>query len=141
MDEESYRNNSGMDLLRADGALNEMFLAGAKDLFSALSEKISENSIIICSRTCIGIIRPDAWMFNKQGDNLILKWNKDNESWENILPAAGIPLLLILSNNEYITGFYTDACYVDESETTIMIYKVIKHEQLKSCENSSGKAD
>lgn len=141
MNDESFRSNAGLDLIKADATLNEMFLNGAKDLHSVLCTKISKNSIIICSRTCIGVVKPDAWMFNKLGDNLILKWNKGNDSWENMLPAAGIPLLLTLSNSEYITGFYTDACFTDENEATVMVYKVLKHEKLPVTQDCTGKTD
>jgi len=122
--------NEKVTLIEADNIFNKMFLSGAGELNRVLAPKLEKGGIILCTRTCVGVLHPDVWMYNQEGTNLILKWNKGNNTWENLLPAPGIPLVFILSKKEYMTGYYTDACITDENESTVMVYKVLDHMQI-----------
>ena len=132
-----------MDLAKADYILSANFVDNAIKIREGLIDKVPSDGVLLCTRHAMGLTVPSTISFNEDKSNLILKWNKDNPSFGNFVPMAGVPILILLGKNTFIVGHYTDANFKDENGSTIMIYKILVSgpEKDNEPENQSNQDD
>ena len=130
-------------LEEADIILGKLFINSSQKMRQLLLEKmpeVPEKGVLFCTRLCIGSSYPDKWFFNEDMSNLIFHWKKDNDTYANVLPAPGTPLLILLNKTEYAVGHYADATFINEDGDTVMVYRVYDYGK-DATEDGPGEAD